>query len=325
MIDIVGALLIGITLGLLGSGGSTITVPVLKYLVGHGAKESIAESMAIVGAIAVAAAIPYAKWRQIDWLKVWNFGIPGMVGAWVGASLGGMAAETVQLVVFGVVLLSASWFMLRVDVTTNTADLPDAGKWLPLAWLAIQGFVVGVVTGFVGVGGGFLIVPALVIFAKTPVRIAIGTSLAIIAMNSAVGFAKYQRVLRDRESAVDLTTILLFAGIGILGSQIGQRLNARMDQEALRRLFAWVLILLGVFVIVRETTHAFGGIHKANVARYQEERTATGHVKLVRPALARDQDDPAALRPVRGVQAPAQLSLTPALRIPHSIGGMPCC
>jgi uncharacterized membrane protein YfcA len=114
--------------------------------------------------------------------------------------------------------------------------------------------LVGVTTGFVGVGGGFLIVPALVMLARVPVRTAIGTSLAIIALNSAVGFAKYQNVLRDRESAADATTILVFAAIGILGSQLGQRLNARLNQDALRRLFAVVLIFVGLFVILRETT-----------------------------------------------------------------------
>ena len=90
---LIGAIVIGLTLGMLGSGGSAITVPVLLYLVGHGAKESIAESMAIVGLISVAAAIPYAKARQIDWRSVWFFGIPGMIGTFVGAWLGSPEGE----------------------------------------------------------------------------------------------------------------------------------------------------------------------------------------------------------------------------------------
>ena len=96
-IELIGALVIGLTLGLLGSGGSAITVPVLVYLVGHGAKQSIAESMAIVGMISVAVAIPYAKSKLVDWRNVWYFGIPGMLGTLIGAWLGGIAADAMQL------------------------------------------------------------------------------------------------------------------------------------------------------------------------------------------------------------------------------------
>ena len=106
-IELVGALIIGLTLGLLGSGGSAITVPVLVYLVGHGAKQSIAESMAIVGLISVAAAIPYAKSHLVDWRNVWYFGIPGMLGTFIGAWLGGIAADAMQLAVFGGVLIGS--------------------------------------------------------------------------------------------------------------------------------------------------------------------------------------------------------------------------
>ena len=88
----IGALTIGVTLGMLGSGGSAITVPILVYLVRHGTKESIAESMAIVGLISIAAAIPYARSQQIDWRSVWSFGIPGMIGTFAGAWLGGIAS-----------------------------------------------------------------------------------------------------------------------------------------------------------------------------------------------------------------------------------------
>ena len=111
-IVIIGALIIGLTLGMLGSGGSAITVPILVYLVGHGTKESIAESMAIVGLISIFAAIPYAKSNQIDWRSVWFFGIPGMFGTLAGAWLGGIASEALQLVVFGGVLLAAAYSML---------------------------------------------------------------------------------------------------------------------------------------------------------------------------------------------------------------------
>ena len=151
MTILIGAMLIGLTLGMLGSGGSAITVPILIYLVGHGAKESIAESMAIVGLISIAAAIPYAKAYQIDWRSVWYFGIPGMFGTFLGAWLGGIAHEALQLVVFGIVLFAAAYSMLRrVEVSTLTAD----GECLefersPIWKVAIEGILVGILTGFV--------------------------------------------------------------------------------------------------------------------------------------------------------------------------------
>ena len=247
---LIGALIIGLTLGTLGSGGSAITVPVLIYLVGHGAKQSIAESMAIVGLISVVAAIPYARSKQVDWHIVWYFGIPGMFGTFIGAWLGGIASETTQLVVFGGVLISAAYAMLRKP---KLGDAEDAATTVrPVLKIAIEGTVVGVITGFVGVGGGFLIVPALVVLGKLPVRLAIGTSLVIIAVKAAVGFVKYEHYLLTHDMSVDARAIAIFVVIGIAGSLIGKSINARLNQQTLRRVFAAFLILLGTFVIVRE-------------------------------------------------------------------------
>lgn len=250
---LLGALVIGLTLGMLGSGGSAITVPVLIYLVGHGTKESIAESMAIVGLISVFAAIPYACSRQIDWRSVWWFGIPGMFGTFLGAWLGGIASETLQLVVFSGVLFVAAATMLRSPKNTTThgnAILQDdrLSVWV----VAIEGIFVGIVTGFVGVGGGFLIVPALVVLGKLPMRLAIGTSLVIIAVKAAVGFAKYEHYLLHHDLSVDVNTIGLFTGIGIAGSLIGRSINSKLNQHLLRQVFAGFLIILGGFVIVQE-------------------------------------------------------------------------
>ncbi len=256
MVVILGGLVIGLTLGLLGSGGSAITVPVLIYLVGHHAKQSIAESMAIVGLISVMAAIPYAKAKHIDWRSVWYFGIPGMLGTFIGAWLGGLANEALQLVVFGLVLIAAAYVMLRkpneAQSGTRENDESAARHHSPTLKIATEGTVVGIVTGFVGVGGGFLIVPALVVFGRLPMRLAIGTSLVIISFKAAVGFAKYQQYLTSHEMSVDITTILTFVLIGAIGSLIGKSLNARMNQRMLRSVFAAFLILLGGFVIYHE-------------------------------------------------------------------------
>lgn len=251
---LIGSMLIGITLGLLGSGGSAITVPILVYLVGHGAKESIAESMAIVGLISIAAAVPYANAKQIDWRSVACFGLPGMVGTFFGAWLGGLAAEALQLVVFGSVLLAAAYVMFRRSKGSGvTAGDTDGPIHRAPAWqVMLEGVVVGTVTGFVGVGGGFLIVPALVILGKLPMRLAIGTSLVIIIINAAVGFAKYEHFLLAHEMTVNWQTILVFTSVGIVGSIIGHKINARMNQQVLRTVFAGFLVLLGGFVIFHE-------------------------------------------------------------------------
>ena len=246
-----GSLLIGLTLGLLGAGGSAITVPVLIYLVGHGTKESITESMAIVGLIAVAAAVPYASSKQIDWRSVLFFGLPGMLGTLAGAWLGGVAAEAVQLVVFGGVLLVAALIMLRKPGKTG-ARSGEPPQRSPAWKIGLEGIVAGIVTGFVGVGGGFLIVPALVILGKLPMRLAIGTSLVIIAFQAAVGFTKYEFYLVANHMSVDWQTILIFTVVGIIGSIIGRHINTRLNQQKLKSVFAGFLLLLGGFVIVHE-------------------------------------------------------------------------
>jgi len=266
---LVGASLIGLTLGLIGSGGSAITVPVLVYLVGHGGKVSIAESMAIVGIISLVAAVPYGRKHQIDWHSVVYFGVPGMLGTYIGSWLGGLANELVQLMLFGFILLIAAASMLRRTQTvretqseqptfhapsqsTETEASSSIAESNPTALILLEGMVVGLITGFVGVGGGFLIVPALVILGKLPMRLAIGTSLVIIAAKSAIGFWKYQHDLIQLNLSVDPNTIAIFASIGILGSLVGRLINAQLNQAKLQTLFAIFLIAIGSFVIAKE-------------------------------------------------------------------------
>jgi len=239
-----GALAIGLSLGLLGSGGSILTVPVLHYLVGQPEKLAIGGSLLVVGLIAVAAAVPYAFSRQVDWRNVAWFGLPGMAGAWLGATLARWVPGPLQLALFALVMLVAAWRMLRGGVMQR----PDH-ETRRLAVVA-GGIGVGALSGLVGVGGGFLIVPALVLLAGVPMASTVGTSLAVIALNSFTGFLKYLGVLQQQSLELDWRVLLTVAGVGVLGSFAGNRLGRRVPQATLRRLFGWFLVVMGLFIAV---------------------------------------------------------------------------
>jgi uncharacterized protein len=239
---LLGALAIGLSLGLLGSGGSILTVPVLHYLLHQPEQVAIGGSLLVVGLIAAAACVPYAMARQVDWRNMLWFGLPGMLGAWLGASLARWIPGAAQLALFAVVMLVAAWRMLRGAPVAAGDHRPNR-----IAVVA-GGTAVGALSGLVGVGGGFLIVPALVLLAGVPMSSAVGTSLAVIAMNSFTGFGKYQQVLEARGLALDWHALLLMAAIGVLGSLAGRRLGRRLPQSSLRRLFGIFLVVMGLFV-----------------------------------------------------------------------------
>lgn len=239
---LLGALAIGLSLGLLGSGGSILTVPVLHYLVGQPEKLAIGGSLLVVGLIAASAAVPYALSRQVDWRNVAWFGMPGMLGAWLGATLAHWVPGPVQLAAFAVVMLVAAWRMLRGGVTTRGGEQPRRTA------IVAGGFGVGVLSGLVGIGGGFLIVPALVLLAGVPMTSAVGTSLAVIALNAFTGFAKYLGVLEHESLQLDWTVLLAVAGVGIVGSFAGHSLGQRLPQATLRKAFGVFLIAMGLFI-----------------------------------------------------------------------------
>jgi hypothetical protein len=239
---ILGGLAIGLSLGLLGSGGSILTVPVLHYLLHQPEQVAIGGSLLVVGLIAAAACVPCAVARQVDWRNVLWFGLPGMLGAWLGASLAHWVPGPAQLVLFAVVMLVAAWRMLRSAPVV-------AGKHEPNAVAIIAGgMAVGALSGLVGVGGGFLIVPALVLLAGVPMSRAVGTSLAVIALNSFTGFGKYLHVLEAKGVELDWHTLLLIAAIGVIGSLAGNLLGRQLPQSSLRRLFGIFLVVMGLFV-----------------------------------------------------------------------------
>ncbi|MEM6784430.1 MAG: TSUP family transporter [Bacteroidota bacterium] len=251
---LLGAVAIGLVLGLLGSGGSILTVPVLVYLAGEPDKVAIAESLAIVGAIAAVGAIPYARQRSVDWRSVGWFGVPGILGTYLGAALSAYVSGPVQLALFAVVMLLAAGLMLRGRKEIQ-GERPRQAAWI----IMVEGLAVGVLTGLVGVGGGFLIVPALVLLGGLSMRVAVGTSLLIIAAKSLVGFWKYVDVLAVDGLVVDWRLIGVFAAIGIVGATIGNRISQHVPQAMLRRGFAVFLLVMGVGILAREAPAALAG------------------------------------------------------------------
>lgn len=249
-----GAVAIGISLGLLGSGGSILTVPVLVYLIGQDEKVAIAGSLFVVGTIALAGSLQYLRAKLVDWHNVLVFGLPGMVGTYIGAALAAYLSGIMQLTLFAGVMLLASWFMLR------PIDLGSGGEHEPRAtWkIAGDGLGVGVLTGLVGVGGGFLIVPALVLLGGMAMHRAVATSLVIIALKSYSGFYKYTDVLEAQNLELDWYTLMIVTGLGIAGSLVGGKLANRLPQNTLKKSFGIFLIVMGIYILIRSAPDALG-------------------------------------------------------------------
>jgi len=248
-----GAIAIGVSLGLLGSGGSILTVPVLVYLIGQDEKVAIAGSLFIVGSIAIAGSLQFLRARLIDWRSVATFGIPGMIGTYLGALIAAYVSGIMQLSLFAVVMLLASYFMLR-PIELNSGNSRPRAIWK----IAGDGLVVGIITGLVGVGGGFLIVPALVLLGGLSMHQAVATSLVIIALKSYSGFYKYLDVLHEQDLNLDWTVLGIVTILGIGGSVVGGHLARRMRQDKLKRWFGYFLIVMGLYILARSLPEALG-------------------------------------------------------------------
>ena len=253
------AALIGLTLGLLGAGGSILTVPILVYVLGFGAKPAIAMSLPVVGTTSLVGAIGHWRAGNVQLRTAVLFGLVAMIGSFTGARLAVFVSGGVQLTLLGIVMLGASLSMLRGTRATTAAPTETAGEPAPArqsrAVLAATGLAIGLLTGIVGIGGGFLIVPALVLLAHVPMKEAIGTSLVVIAMNSASGALGYA-------GQFDLPWgfLIAFTSVAVTGILVGTRLVRFVSQRALRRAFAVFLIVLGAMIL------------------YQNRATLRGHV-----------------------------------------------
>ncbi|MEA1989298.1 MAG: sulfite exporter TauE/SafE family protein [Pseudomonadota bacterium] len=250
----IGALFIGVTLGLLGSGGSILTVPVLTYLVGQETKVAIAGSLMIVGIISLFSVVPYARQRLVKWRTVVIFGVPGMAGAVLGAWLAHFVSDALQMLIFSALLLVASYLMFKPVKLGNSEEEHQERA---VSKIALDGLLVGAVTGLVGVGGGFLIIPALVLLGGLSMRLAVGTSLVIIAIKSFAGFIGYLSVLEALNLTVDWQIIWIFSVIGIVGGWLGHKISNKVNQAQLKRGFAVFLVLMGAFILYKNLPNLF--------------------------------------------------------------------
>ena len=237
------SLLIGISLGFFGGGGSILTVPLLVYVFELDPKTAIASSLLIVGAASVSGAVHHFRAGNVNVRTGLLFGAAGMIGAYGGGRVGALVDGTLLLLLFASMMVLTATAMWQ----GRRAAAPGGSGGRATARLLLQGLVVGSFTGLVGVGGGFLIVPALTLWAGLSMRAAVGTSLLIIVLNAGAGFLGY-----FGQVAVDYRLVGIVAAIAIAGSFLGSRLATRANPASLRRGFAAFVMTMAVFILVRE-------------------------------------------------------------------------
>ena len=256
MVWLMGLLLaggIGLSLGLMGGGGSVLALPVLVYVMGVPPKSAVAMTLVIVGTVSLLGLIPHWRAGNVNLKTALVFGSATMVGTFTGARIATLPAvsETFQMLLFaGVMLLAAGFMIYRSAQRTPSANTlalypPPICKYCWL-WLLSEGIGVGILTGLVGVGGGFAIVPALVLLAKVPMKQAIGTSLLIIIANSISGFLGY---LGHVELDWHLMVSFIFAAS--LGTIPGAYLARFVSTQQLQKVFGYFLLAVATFVMVQ--------------------------------------------------------------------------
>jgi uncharacterized membrane protein YfcA len=242
---LVAAAGIGLALGLLGGGGSVLTVPVLVYIVGYDPKVAVTVSLGVVGAASLSSALAHWRAGRIDPYLAIPFGIITMAGSFVGARIGARLPGTVQLSMLAVVMLIAAASMLR-DRPVGGTPAQARSHFQRAIELAPVGVLVGLLTGVIGIGGGFLLVPALVVWGGLAMPSAVGTSLLVIALNCVSGLMGYAGRV-----PVPWSDALAFIAVAIVFALIGSVFCGRIDARKLRHGFAIFLLAVGVFVLYR--------------------------------------------------------------------------
>jgi uncharacterized membrane protein YfcA len=245
---------IGLSLGLIGGGGSILAVPVLVYIMGIAPKAAIAMSLVIVGAVSFLGAIHHWQLGNVRFQTALLFAPAAMLGAYLGARLAALPfiTDTVQMGLFAATMLVAAALMIRQSIQSSNGVIEEEEKdsqptaehryiWF---WIALEGLGVGILTGLVGVGGGFAIVPALVLLGNIPIKEAAGTSLVIIALKSVTGFLGYLGQVE-----LDWQLIASFTTAASLGTFLGVYLVPFIKSHQLQKGFSYFLVLMAGFIL----------------------------------------------------------------------------
>ncbi len=261
--DIIGyalAVLVGISLGLIGSGGSILTVPILVYVMAVEPVLATAYSLFVVGATSLVGGIKNAWQKKVDFKTVFIFGLPSILAVYLTrAYLLPFIPEVIftisdfvltksmaLMILFAVVMVLASVSMIRGRKEDDSADDSAIKYNYPL--ILLEGALVGTLTGLVGAGGGFLIIPALVILAKMPMKLAVGTSLFIIAVKSLLGFVGDLQ----GNQLIDWALLSTFTILSIVGIFIGIFLSKKIAGQKLKSAFGWFVLIMGIYIFVKE-------------------------------------------------------------------------
>lgn len=260
LLGYLASILIGISLGLIGSGGSILTVPVLVYLFSVDAVAATAYSLFIVGFTAALGSIGYFRKGLVNLKTALVFGAPSIAAVFLTRAylvpaipkevfhLGTFVVSKglLLMLLFAVLMIAASYSMIKKDKSKNQdLSVPQSFNY-PL--ILLEGALVGILTGLVGAGGGFLIIPALVLLSKLPMKEAVGTSLVIIAAKSLIGFFG-----ESSETPIDWTLLMIVTAVASAGIFVGIALSKRIDGAKLKPAFGWFVLVMGVYIIVKET------------------------------------------------------------------------
>ena len=255
----IASLLIGLSLGLIGGGGSILTVPVLVYLFSVDPLQATAYSLFIVGATSAIGAYPKYKQGQVNLKTALIFGdpsiltvyatrkwilpaIPTELGQWGNFIL---TKSVLLMLLFALLMVAASFSMIRTQKSLGTVEAKPQSFNYPL--ILVEGAVVGLLTGLVGAGGGFLIIPALVILTGLPMKQAIGTSLLIIAAKSLIGFTGDLT-----EQKIDWVLLGFVTAMAVGGIIVGNQLSKKIDGNNLKKGFGWFVLVMGIYILVKE-------------------------------------------------------------------------
>jgi uncharacterized membrane protein YfcA len=268
IIGYLASILIGISLGLIGGGGSILTVPVLVYLFHIDPIQATAYSLFIVGASSLFGAWPKYKQGFVNLKTAIIFGIPSIIAVFatrkfllpaIPSALGTIAGfeitkSLMMMLLFAILMVAASFSMIRSK--KSNIELNEEAQKFNYPIILLEGSLVGILTGLVGAGGGFLIIPALVMLSKLPMKQAVGTSLLIIAAKSLIGFTG-----DIGNGTMNWTLLLTVTTLAIAGIFIGDKLSKRIDGNKLKIGFGWFVLVMGLYIIVQQLFFPIGGAH----------------------------------------------------------------